>query len=196
MINRILRYALILAIISVIGLSIALHKTTQEKARYKANQSALLSKVEYYQTESGKNAASVQKLTLSYDELKENYTDVCKTAKDLNIKLKRMQSASNTTTVTDVKVITVVKDTVVFRNGVLDSLLIFKWRDSWMDIVGRIDKDSVDLDVHSTDTILQIVHRVPHKWWFIKWGTKAIRQEVMSSNPHTKITYTDYIELK
>ncbi|WP_353739197.1 DUF6549 family protein, partial [Muribaculum intestinale] len=54
----------------------------------------------------------------------------------------------------------------------------------------------VELDVVSCDTIKQIIHRVPKKFWFIKWGCKAIRQEVVSTNPHTKITYTEYIELK
>lgn len=37
--------------------------------------------------------------------------------------------------------------------------------------------------------------RVSQRFLFIRWGTKAIRQEVVSSNPHTRIVYTDYIKL-
>ena len=87
-------------------------------------------------------------------------------------------------------------DSIVYRDGVLDSLKMFKWSDAWVDVAGEIRGRDVSLDVVSNDTIRQIIHRVPKKFWFIKWGTKAIRQEVVSSNPHTKITYTEYIELK
>lgn len=196
MVKKILIYALITAIAALVVVSIGLRNAMQEKDRYKANQAALLSDVEYYKTENDKNVAAVDKLTLTVDELRRSYSDVCRTADDLNIKLKRIQSASTTSTQTDVKIVTVVKDSVVYRDGMLDSLLIFKWRDPWVDISGEIRRDSVDIGIHSTDTLVQIVHRVPHKFWFIKWGTKAIRQEVVSTNPHTKIIYTDYIELK
>ena len=38
--------------------------------------------------------------------------------------------------------------------------------------------------------------KISQLWLFFRWGTKAIRQEVVSSNPHTKIVYSEYIELK
>jgi hypothetical protein len=46
------------------------------------------------------------------------------------------------------------------------------------------------------DTLVQLVHRVPRKFLFIPFGTKAIRQEVTTKNPHTEITYTEYIVLR
>jgi hypothetical protein len=51
-------------------------------------------------------------------------------------------------------------------------------------------------NIHTVDTLVQVVHRVPRKFWFIKWGTKAIRQEVVSKNPFSKVVFTEYIELK
>lgn len=196
MTNKILIGALVCAAVVVAALSATLRKTTQERERYKANQTALLSEVEFYQTENGKNAASVQKLTLTYDELKANYDVVCNTAKELGVKVKRLESASTTETKTEVRIVTEVRDSIVYRDGRIDSLLAFRWRDPWVNVDGAIRRDSVDMNISSTDTIVQIVHRVPHKWWFIKWGTKAIRQEVVSTNPHTKITYTELIDLK
>ena len=50
--------------------------------------------------------------------------------------------------------------------------------------------------VGKVTSLFQVVHRVPKQWLFFRWGTKAIRQEVVSSNPHTKIVYSEYIELK
>lgn len=196
MTNKILIGALVCAAVVIAALSATLRKTTQERERYKANQTALLGQVEYYQTENGKNAASVQKLTLTYDELKANYDVVCNTAKELGVKVKRLESATTTETKTEVRIVTEVRDSIVYRDGRIDSLLAFRWRDPWVNVDGAIRRDSVDMNISSTDTIVQIVHRVPHKWWFIKWGTKAIRQEVVSTNPHTKITYTELIDLK
>lgn len=196
MTNKILIGALVCAAVVIATLSATLRKTTQERERYKANQTALLSEVEFYQTENDKNAASVQKLTLTYDELKANYDVVCSTAKELGVKVKRLESASTTETKTEVRVVTEVRDSIVYRDGRVDSLLAFRWRDPWVNVDGAIRRDSVNMNISSTDTIVQIVHRVPHKWWFIKWGTKAIRQEVVSTNPHTKITYTELIDLK
>lgn len=194
--KKILILLLIAAFAIIVGLRSSLHKTREERDRYMANQTALLSDVEHYKTESGKNAASVQKLTLTYNELKKNYDDVVATAKELNIKVKRMQSVSTTATETRVNVVTQVRDSIIFRDSITQSIKIFRWNDPWVSIFGELNKDSVGIDVQSRDTIVQIVHRIPHKFWFIKWGTKAIRQEIVSKNPHTNIVYTDYIELK
>jgi len=171
-------------------------KLTNENERLTANNTALMERADYYETEASKSAASVQRLELTYSELERNYQDVCQTAHDLNIKVKRLQAAATTATQTEVKVITQVRDSIVYRDGVLDSLKVLNWRDPWVTVAGEIRGDSAALNVVSCDTITQIVHRVPKKFWFIKWGTKAIRQEIVSTNPHTKITYTEYIELK
>lgn len=194
--KKLLIYILIVLLILVVGLISYSNDLYRQNETYKSNQNALLSKAEYYQTENGKYAASVQTLSLSRDEFKRHYTDACKRIEELNIKLKRANSVATTSTKTEVKVVTVVKDSVVCRNGILDSLLIFKWSDPWMQANGSIHRDSVELDIASHDTLLQVVHRVPHKFWFIKWGAKAIKQEVISSNPHTKIVYNEYVELK
>ena len=72
--------------------------------RLTSNQTALMEKATYYKTEAGKSAASVQKLELSYSELKDNYKRVCQTADELGVKVKRLQSATTTATETEVKV--------------------------------------------------------------------------------------------
>lgn len=175
---------------------IAIGKIRQERDRYKANQTALLSDVEHYKTHSGKNAASVMKLTLTNEELKKNYDEIVKTAEDLKIKVKRLQSVTSSSTETKVEIKTVVKDSIVYVKGEPIKALAFDWRDPWTDVRGIIEQDSVDLNIQTYDTIVQFVHRVPHKFWFIKWGCKAIKQDIVSKNPHTNIVFTEYIELK
>ena len=183
-------------VLFLIASVVALRKARAEKERLEANQTALLSQVEYYTTKNGKSAADVRKLTLTVDELKQYNATLKKTADDLGIKLKRVQSASTTGVRTEVKFITQVRDSIVYRDSIIVPVKAFTWRDPWTDVQGVIERDSVDLSVQSVDTLTTIVHKVPHKFWFIKWGCKAIKQTVVSSNPHAKITYTEYIEVK
>ena len=183
-------------VLFLIASVVALRKARAEKERLEANQTALLSQVEYYTTKNGKSAADVRKLTLTVDELKQYNATLKKTADDLGIKLKRVQSASTTGVRTEVKFITQVRDSIVYRDSIIVPVKAFTWRDPWTDVQGVIERDSVDLSVQSVDTLTTIVHKIPHKFWFIKWGCKAIKQTVVSSNPHTKITYTEYIEVK
>ena len=180
----------------IVTLSYGLKKERAEKERFKANQTALLAQVDTLTTENGKHTADVLKLSLTVDELRNANAQLVKTADELNIKLKRIQSASTTATNTEVKVITQVRDSIVYRDSVIVPVKAFTWRDSWTDVNGVIERDSVDLSVSSVDTLTTIVHKVPHKFWFIKWGCKAVKQTVVSSNPHTKIIYTEYIEVK
>lgn len=194
--KKMLLYTIGILIVLLIASVIGLRKERAEKERFKANQAALLSQVEYWATENGKSVASVLKLTLTVDELKQSNAQLKKTADELNIKLKRVQSASITATETEVKVITQVRDSIVYRDSVIVPVKAFVWRDAWTDINGVIERDSVDLSVSSVDTLTTIVHKVPRKFLFFTWGCKAVKQTVVSANPHTKITYNEYIEVK
>lgn len=168
----------------------------KEKSRLAGNQTALMKQVSLYQTEAGKSAASVQALTLSKEELEKYCSELTNAVDELNVKVKRLQSASTTATETKVKVKTIIKDSIVYRNAAFDTIQAIEWKDKWVRITGEIYKKNLRLDICSTDTLRQIVHRVPKKFLFIKYGTKAIRQEIVSTNPHTKIVYSKYIELK
>ena len=169
----------------------------QEKERLTGNQEALMDEVQYYQDEAGRNAASVQRLELSKAELEAYNGELTKRIEDLNIKLKRVQAATTTATQTNVEIKTIIKDTIIYRDTGMLVLPAIKWQDPWVNVDGIIKPDStVDLSIQSVDTLFQVVHRVPKKFLFIRYGTKAIRQEITSSNPHTKIVYSEYIELK
>lgn len=193
--KKILLYVNVALILTVLVLSYWLNSVREEKKRLADNQEALLSDVDYYKTESGKNAASVLKLELSKSELENHCQDLTKTIDDLNIKIGRIQSVSTTVTKTEVEIQTVVRDSIVYRDLPVN-LKVVKWRDPWVTLNGVLDGETFSAKIESVDTLSQVVHRIPKKFLFIKWGTKAIRQEVVSSNPHSKIVYTEYIELK
>lgn len=167
-----------------------------ENVRLESNQQALMEKAEYYQTEAGKSAASVQMLELTKSELEDNYDKICETAKELDVKLKRIKAASTTEANTSLYIQTVVKDSIIYKDRRMDTCKVLSWKDAWVNVDGIIKDNDIHINVCSLDTLTQIIHRVPKKFLFFRLGTKAIRQSVVSSNPHTNIIYSEYIELK
>lgn len=195
---------LIMALLVLAGLlwiqTCRLRRIESDRNRLQANQTALMDSVRYYRTENGKNAASVRRLELSAAEIRAERDDVAAECRTLHIKIRRLESFATSQTRTIVDLRTRLRDTVVLHDRdsiiVRDTLRLFRWRDSWVTVDGLIEGDSVGCRIESIDTLRQVVHRVPRRFLFIRWGTKAIRQEVVSSNPHTRIVYTEYIELK
>jgi hypothetical protein len=168
----------------------------KEKDRFKDNQTALLQDVKHYRTKDSLSAASVQKLTLEKRELKENKKELVKTLDNLKIKLKRVLAVSTTSTETTAKIKTIVRDSLVYRDGRTDTLHCIDFENKWTTLIGcELNKEFTGIN-KSRDSIVQVLHRIPRQFLFIKWGTKAVRQDVVSKNPNSTITFTEYIELK
>lgn len=180
-------YALIATVVAIWGFS-----EHREAERLDNNQTALMEQAKLYRTALNKSAASVQALQLRCDEFRQLRAEDARRIRDLGIKVKRLESISRSTTESELHVKTPLHDTIIRH----DTLRLFEWYDHWVEINGIIRRDSVECHVKSVDTLRQVVHRVPRKFLFIKYGTKAIRQEIISSNPHTRIVYSEYIELK
>jgi hypothetical protein len=188
--------ALILCFIAL-GISVKSCQSIQEeKNRLRDNQRSLFSEIEFYRTKDSLSVASVEKLTLTKSELEKYNTELTRTVKDLGIKVKRLESASTTAVLTEIEITAPIIDTIIIEKMQPVPVQKFDWNDSWVSISGLIKDEQVSCRVQSVDTLVQVVHRVPKKLWFIKWGTKAIRQEIVSKNPHSKIVYTEYMELK
>lgn len=195
--RKILIYAVIFLSILAAVLYWQLSEVKTEKKRLANNQEALLTDVETYKTEAGKNAASVLRLELSKSELEKYNKDLTQTVSDLKIKISRIQSASTTATSTDYSITTPVRDSIVYRDRlILDTLKRITYNDAWLNVDGTIQKGIFSGNIQSRDTLVQVIHRIPKRFLFFKWGTKAIMQEVTTKNPHSKIVYTQYIELK
>lgn len=191
-----------------------------ERRRVQSNNEVLTDSVEFYRTESGKHAASRQVLELRASEMERYNAQLAAQLRELRIKVRRLEAAATTATRTEVQITASLEPAgpqptawEKYGAGVrraADSVKaalerkfsglpkvpeakIFRWADRHVSVDGIIRTDSVSCHVTSIDTLRQIVHRVPRRFLFIRWGTKAIRQEVVSSNPHTQIVYTEYI---
>lgn len=190
---------LLITVVILIGivtvLSYSLKQEKVETKRLTGNQRSLLEDVELYRTKDSLSAASVERLQLTNREFEKYCSDLKNTVSDLNIKVKCLQSVSSSGTETKYDIETVLKDSIVTR----DSTVILKCLElhtPYLDVSGCIEKDKFVGSIFSRDTLDQVVHRVPHRFWFIKWGCKAIRQEIVCRNPNSRIVYSRYIELK
>ncbi|MBQ8493281.1 MAG: hypothetical protein IJ464_03250 [Alistipes sp.] len=175
---------------------LVIHRLANDNERLRHNQHALLQSVTIYRTKAGESAARVEALELSVAEFKEYRARDAAKIRSLGVRLRRAESSMTSATKSYYEATTTLRDTIILRDTVRDTIRIFEDSDKWSSISGRVHGDSVSYTLHTVDTLHQVIHRVPRKFLFIKYGTKAIRQEIWSSNPHTELVYTEYIELK
>lgn len=195
--KKILIYGVLGLLVAVIVLSSRIQKLKRENVRLGANQEMLLSDVHYYRTSDSLNAAGVNRLTLSCREFRRHKEELTQAVESLNLKVKRLQSVSQIGSEARYDVRTVVRDSLVIRDSlIIDTLKCITYRDAWFTFSGCSDGDQFSASIESRDSLITVIHRIPRRLWFIRWGTKAIRQEVMSKNPHSRIIFTEYIELK
>lgn len=167
-----------------------------ENIRLQRNQTVLADSLRRYVTLNGEYAASVEALTLRCDEFRRLRAADAERIRSLGIRLRRLERTAAAATATAVEISAPAHDTVIVRDTLHDTVRLFRWRDAWVEVEGRIRREEVECSVRSRDTLRQIVHRVPRRFLFIRFGTKAVRQEIVSSNPHTQVVYTEYVELK
>lgn len=180
------------------GIAVAVATIRGKQAQWlEENQQTLISGIKRYRTQDSLSAASIQMLRMTNSELEEYITCVDEECDQLNIKLQRVTQEARTATDTKAEIAMANRDTIYLTDTIVVRAKHFSWRDPWLEVDGLIEGDSTRCRIASRDTIVQIAHRIPRchfLWWDI--GTKAIRQEVMSKNPHTDITWSELIEVK
>lgn len=220
--KKIYLFALLLAVGGLLWLqTVRLRSERAERRRIQSNNKVLTDSVEFYRTESGKHAASRQVFELRASEMERYSAQLAAQVRELRIKVRRLEAAATTAARTEVQITAPLEPAgrqpsagekygAALRRAAdsvkaaldrefsglpkVSEAKFFRWTDRHVSVDGMIRADSVSCHVISIDTLRQIVHRVPRRFLFIRWGTKAIRQEVVSSNPHTQIVYTEYIQ--
>lgn len=170
-----------------------------EANRLKINQETLLGQVENYKTKTGKDASRITQLTLSRYEFEKTCGKQADLIKDLNLKIKRLESVSSMGTSTDITIDTLLKDTIFIskdNDDTIDTVKYFSWSDNWNLINGYIKNNNVTCQYKGVDTLNIVATRVPKRFLFFKYGCKYVQIDIVNANPHTKITYMQSIKLK
>ena len=166
-----------------------------DRDRLKENQNLHNGTVEIKQTNTGSSQASVPALTLRPSEFRRSGDTLLRTAKAAGIKTSRISEAATAATTThvdfDARVFRTVvhdtlRDTVLCPASPLPALppskqLQLSWNDPWVSLSGTI------ADI--------IVHRIPKRFLFFRFGCKQVRMDIISRNPHTRLTYARYYQL-
>lgn len=179
------------------------HDLRGEAERTKENQDVLLhnGRVEIGRTQSGRPRTSVSAITLKTSDLKRNPDSLLAVnRKELKIKNSRIMAAATTSTTTKVDVKAAIQavphDTCSLLSGPYrppDVSQTVSWSDPWITLRGEIGGDSIQMHIESRDTLQMIVHRVPKKFLFFRYGTKGVRMEVVGQNPHSQLSYPKVI---
>lgn len=188
----------------------------RDNRRLRSNIAALDEGITYYRTRLDASAASVARMQLTISELRRERRHDTEQIRSLGLRLRRVESYATAATVTSVALtLPITSDTAtIMPQSQHDSTLLgrqrqnvqdmydvresqrrFTYTTPWLHIAGVLRGDTLNLDYQMVDTLRQVVHRVPRRFLFFRFGTKGIRQEVWSSNPHTRLVYSEYIEL-
>ena len=177
--------------------------TAADRDRIKQNQSLLLHNgtVEISETGTGNSHASAPALMLRTSEFKESGDTLAKVARQIGIKPSRISEAATASTFTAADITAPVwhtTDTAIVPTDSLhrpDSLVCFSWHDSWVSLSGCVSDSLFRGYVSSLDTLDIIIHRVPRRFLFFRFGCKQVRMDIISRNPHTRLTYARYYQL-
>lgn len=187
---------------------IAYRNMKADRDRLRENQNILLHKgtVDIKQTNTGLSQASVPALTLRSSEFRQSGDTLLQVAKAAGIKTSRITEAATASTATSVEFKTRIFQTIVHdtvRDTVARSLTTFlpsrqlqlSWNDPWVSLSGTIADSIFHGSITSVDTLDIIVHRVPKRFLFFRFGCKQVRMDVVSRNPHTQLTYARFLQL-
>ena len=72
----------------------------------------------------------------------------------------------------------------------------FNYTSPYLDVTGCVIDSTLHAEIKMRADLDIIAHRVPKQFWFIKWGTKAVKVDVISKDKNCRITHNRYIELQ
>lgn len=192
--KKIITLAVIFLVLLIsLGISIkSCSNLKKEKERLEINQEVLIKSNKLFRTKDSLNGTKITALTMNLSSVKDYYGRLIIEAKQAGIKAGRLNAITELGTITNDTIIVRLRDSIY----IYDTIKCFDYNDEFMRMRGCIRNDSLALNYSNSDSLIQFVSRVPKKWWFIKWGTKAIEQTIISKNPKTTFSYQKYIEIK
>lgn len=198
---RILGYIIL---VSAIGILYSSLKSTKIKLRdARQNESALLSDLDSVMLDGQKIGVKAESLQLTISQLKKYRAEDAERMKELNIKIKDLESTAKIQAEVNIDLKAQLRDTTV--TIVIDSVNNITKEAKYK--VTSINTPFLKMNGMVTDTeflgsiklpvnIYQYVtasYRRKFLWW--RWGLKGFNQTVISDNPHVEIKYAEFIHV-
>ena len=164
---------------------------SQDRDLYKRNMNSALMECVEWKTKDSLSAAKNATLNLKISELEKYRIDDINQINQLKKKNEELNNLIKNSSKTEIKIITQLKDTVIYK----DTVKCFNWNDNWTSVKGLIQKDTVDLNISNSDSLVISVATKYKRFLGFLWKTKKIKDQnvyVVSKNPHTTITNIEY----
>ena len=164
---------------------------SQDRDLYKRNMNSALIECVEWKTKDSLSAAKNATLNLKISELERYRINDINQINQLKKKNEELNNLIKNSSKTEIKVITQLKDTVIYK----DTVKYFNWNDNWTSVKGLIQKDTVDLNISNSDSLIISVATKYKRFLGFLWKTKKIKDQnvyVVSKNPHTTITNIEY----
>ena len=166
-----------------------------ERDRYQANNTALLSEVRRMRIDSTTLAVDTKGLRLTVEEYKRFRAQDAETIKKLGVKIKNLEAAAKHQLEVEGPIDAVVKDTVFIRDTVPLLLQKVEMITPHIQLTGMIEDSRLKGQIRVPVTLNQAIWVEYKGWWFWK-RVKAIHQSISSDNPYVDIKYTEYIQMQ
>lgn len=178
-----------------------INQLTGERDKYRTNTETLLQEVSRYQTKDSLNAAKVGVLELKLSEFEKYRASDAELIKTLQTKNRELERVTTTQMETINELRATVRDSVVYLPGdtVTTVVRCIEYSDKWVDFDGCIINNTFSGKIITRDSLL-ITETVQYKRWLgFLWKTKRIKNrefDIVSKNPHTKITGFEVITIE
>ena len=166
-----------------------------ERDRYQANNTALLSEVRRMRIDSTTLAVDTKGLRLTVEEYKRFRAQDAETIKKLGVKIKNLEAAAKHQLEVEGPIDAVVKDTVFIRDTVPLLQQKVERISPHIQVTGMIEDSRLKGQIRVPVTLNQAIWVEYKGWWFWK-RVKAIHQSISSDNPYVDIKYTEYIQMQ
>lgn len=189
------RVLLLVALITALVLLIRSNRELKnDNQRLSLNMQTLSSEISFVKTQNGTLAAQTDVLLLRTSELKSLFPKEAKAIKDMGVKVSNATQVSSTVVETQKNIITLVRDSIVSDTI---HVKVFDYKDQWYQISGINQGDSQRLQIHSTDTLTQVVYKGERiRPWLWIFSPRKLQQRVSVSNPNATIKYSQFIQIQ
>lgn len=166
-----------------------------ERDRYQANNTALLSEVRRMRIDSTTLAVDTKGLRLTVEEYKRFRAQDAETIKKLGVKIKNLEAAAKHQLEVGGPIDAAVKDTVIIRDTVPLLRQKVEMITPHIQLTGMIEDSRLKGQIRVPVTLNQTIWVEYKGWWFWK-RVKAIHQSISSDNPYVDIKYTEYFQIQ
>ena len=185
--------AIAILMVALLALWLRYDYVSGDRDRLSKNQESLLTEQKDFKFRDSLQVSQIGSLELTKNEFKRHFEEAAKEAKDLGIKIKRIESYTSITTQVKDSFKTVFKDSITIKHN---TIKCFKYNDKWLSFDGCAINDTLNVGYSLIDSVEIFAHRVPRKFLFIKYGTRGVNLTTFSKNPNSKIINKSFIEIK